>query len=427
MRPTVKMIGNATLYCISTDRFKSEYFSLRYTLPLCADTVQQNTLLPAVLGRGTRRFPTKLLINRHLDELYSTTVSVRNQRIGDMQSIGLSADLLGSRFVGGKNGILPDVIAALCELLYHPCTEGDALRADYVENEKIHLIDGIRAAINNPRGYAAGKCRKLLCAGEPFALSLSGVEDTVKDITPATLTARHRALLEEGVPTFFYVGATHPDEVAAMIAHTFPAFTATPAAYTAIVKRGEGAPVCGEEEMPLCQGKLSLGFRTDVTLGHRLAPATVLLNEIYGGSPASKLFLNVRERRSLCYHCSSGSDLYKGVLFAGAGMTPENRGITEEAMLEEFYALSKGNITDTELEAAHRSLDHSYRQVFDNPAALADFYAGRALLGNLDTVDTFRTAVGAATKNAVVEAAAHIRHGATFFLKGTLDGEEVEE
>ena len=427
MRPTINMIGNATLSCITTDRFKSEYFSLRYTLPLCKDTVQQNTLLPAVLSRGTKRFPTKLLINRHLDELYSTTVSVRNQRIGDMQSIGFSADLLGSRFVGGKHGILPDVIAALCELLYHPCTEADTLRTDYVESEKIHLTDGIRAAINNPRGYAAGKCRKLLCKDEPFALSLSGDEATVKDITAATLTARHKALLREAVPTFFYVGATPPDEVAAMIAHTFPAFTASPTPYTAIVKRGEGDPLCGEEEMPLCQGKLSLGFRTDVTLGHPLAPAMVLLNEIYGGAPASKLFLNVRERRSLCYHCSSGSDLYKGVLFAGAGMTPENRAITEEAMLEEFYALSRGEISDTELEAAHRSLDHSYRQVFDNPAALADFYAGRALLCNTDTVDSFRTAVSATAKEAVVEAAAHIRHGATFFLKGTLEGGEVEE
>ena len=427
MRPILKMIGRAALYCITTDRFKSEYFSLRYTLPLTKETAQETSLLPAVLSRGTERHPTKLLINRHLDELYSTTVSVRNQRIGDMHSIGLCADLLGSRFVGGKNGILPDVIEAMADLLYRPATQNGALRADFVESEKKHLIDGIRAAINNPRSYAAGKCRRLLCAGEPFALSLSGSEDTVKDITAATLTARHQALLHRAIPTFFYVGATAPDEVAAMIAASFPTFADSTAPYTAVVKRGEGDPVCGEEEMPLCQGKLSLGFRTDVSLGHRLAPATILLNEIYGGSPASKLFLNVRERRSLCYHCSSGSDLYKGVLFAHAGMTPENRRVTEEAMLEEFYALSRGEISDTELNAARRSLDHSYRQALDNPAALASFYGSRALIGNSDTVDSFRAAVGAVTKADVVEAAAHLRHGATFFLKGTLEGEEVEE
>ena len=211
-----------------------------------------------------------------------------------------------------------------------------------------------------------------------------------------------------------------------MIEGAFPVFGGESAPYATVVKAGKGKVAFGEEEMPLCQGKLSLGFRTDVALGHPLAPATLLLNEIYGGSPASKLFLNVRERRSLCYHCSSAADLYKGVLFAHSGMIPENRGITEEAMLAELEAIRGGNITDTELQAAHRSLDHSYRQAFDNPAALADFYAGRALIGNTDTVDDFREAVGRVTKNDVIEAASHLRLGAVFFLKGTLD-EEVEE
>lgn len=427
MRPIVKNIGGAVLFCITTDRFKSEYFSLRYMLPLAKETAQQLTLLPAVLGRGTVGYPTKLAINRRLDELYSTTVSVRNQRVGDMHCIGFCADLLGSRFVDGDRGVLPDVINMLAELIYRPILENGAFRTDYVESEKGHLVDGIRAAINNPRSYAASRCRKLLCRGEPFALSLTGSEKTVGDITPEVLMARYNALLKDAVPTFFYVGATAPDEVAAMIGNAFPTFTNKGFPYSVTVKKGEGEALCGEEEMPLCQGKLSLGFRTDVSIGHRLAPAMLVLNEIYGGSPASKLFLNVRERRSLCYHCSSGADLYKGVIFANAGMTSENRGVTEEAMLEEFYALSKGKITDTELEAAHRSLEHSYRQTFDNPAALADFYAFRALSGNHDTLDSFRAAVGAVDMAAVVEAAEHIRHGATFFLKGTLSGEEGEE
>lgn len=32
----------------------------------------------------------------------------------------------------------------------------------------------------------------------------------------------------------------------------------------------------------------------------------MLLNAVYGGTTTSKLFLNVRERLSLCYYASSG-------------------------------------------------------------------------------------------------------------------------
>ena len=426
MKATVQSIGMAKLFCISTDRFKSEYFSLRFTVPLRSDTAQLNTLITAVLGRGTKHFPTKLALNRYLDELYSTAISTRNQRLGDMQCIGLAADFLGARYVGGGLGILPQVISIMAELLYAPVMQDGLFRCEYVESEKNNLRDAIRSAINNPRSYALSKCRKLLCGDEPYALSLFGKEQTVSDITAETLTGRYHALLHEIVPTFFYVGNTDPVKVAALIREQFPPFDATPAPYTAIVKKGDGDIVSAQEEMPLCQGKLALGFRSDVSLLHPLAPATLLLNEIYGGSPASKLFLNVRERRSLCYHCSSSVDLYKGVLFANAGMTPENRARTEEAMLQEFSSLAKGHITKTEFEAAHRSLAHSYQQVFDNPAALSDFYAGRDLIGSHDTVEDFRDAVSRVTRDDVIEAAEHIRQGATFFLKGTLEGEEGE-
>ena len=344
-----------------------------------------------------------------------------------MQCIGLAADFLGARYVGGGLGLLPQIVSIMAELLYAPAMQGGLFSDEYVESEKNNLRDAIRSAINNPRSYALSKCRKLLCCGEPYALSLFGEEQTVADINAAILTERYHALLREIVPTFFYVGNTDPVKVADLIMGQFPLFDASPAAYTAIVKRGEGEIVSAQEEMPLCQGKLSIGFRSDVSLLHPLAPATLLLNEIYGGSPASKLFLNVRERRSLCYHCSSSVDLYKGVLFANAGMTPENRKQTEQAMLQEFSSLAKGNITQVEFEGAHRSLAHSYQQVFDNPAALSDFYAGRDLIGLPDTVEDFRDAVSRVTREDVIEAAEHMRQGATFFLKGTLEGEEGEE
>ncbi|MBO5355670.1 MAG: insulinase family protein [Clostridia bacterium] len=427
MRPVVQKIGTAKLFCIPTDRFKSEYFSLRFTVPLRTETAQKNALTTAVLGRGTKHFPTKLALNRHLDELYSTAISTRNQRLGDMQCIGLAADFLGARYVGGGDGLLPQIVSIMAELLYAPAMQDGLFCDEYLESEKNNLRDAIRAAINNPRSYALSKCRKLLCGGEPYALSLFGEEETIDGITATTLTERYHALLGEIVPTFFYVGNTDPFKVAALIKASFPAFETLPSPYAATVKRGEGAPALATEEMPLCQGKLSIGFRSDVSLGHRLAPAMLLLNEIFGGSPASKLFLNVRERRSLCYHCSSSVDLYKGVLFANAGMTPENRTLTEEAILQEFAAIAKGNISQTEFEAAHRSLEYSYRQVFDNPAALSDFYAGRDLIGSSDTVENFRDAVSRVMREDVVEASEHIRQGATFFLKGTLDGEEDEE
>ena len=426
MTPVRLSVGaHGCLLAIPTDRFKSEYLSITFSLPLTAQHAQMNTLLPAVLRRGTQNYPNQRAVHLHLDELFSTAISSRNQRTGDAQTMGLCADFLAARFVGGGDGLLPDVIRMLRELLCAPATEDGLLRADFVESEKGHLKDAIRSAINNPRGFALARCRELVCKGEPYALSRSGSEQQANGITPQKLTAHHTWLLGQIAPTFFYVGSADPAHVAALLREAFGALDAAPTPSPTVARLPEGEPLRAEREMPLCQGKLTLGFRTDITVSDPLAPALLVLNEVFGGSPASKLFLNVRERESLCYQCGSSLDLYKGVIFASTGIKVENRARAEAAILREFDAVVRGEISDAELEAARRSLEYSYRQAKDNPALLANYYVGRAQVGNTETLDSWCARIGAITKDDLASAAARIRPAAVYFLKGTL-GEEVE-
>lgn len=427
MKPQYFSVGRfGKLIYIPTDRFKSELLSLSFAVPLKESTAQQNAMLLALSRRGTVSYPTQTVLNRHLDHLYSTAISTANRRLGEMQQITLTADFLGARFVGGGNGLLPQVVSLLYELLCKPFTDEGGLYPDaYVSGEKQVLCDAIRAAINNPRGYALSKARELLCTGEPYALSLIGEEDTVAALTPAQLFARHAALLGEIAPLFCYVGATPAEEVCTLLERSFAEVGGRAAPFFALLKPHEGATRRAEEKMPISQGKLVLGYRTDVGATHPLAPATVLLNEIYGGSPASKLFMNVREKMSLCYHCSSAYQLQKGVLMANCGIKLSNREVAEAAMQREFDEICRGHISKAEFEAAALAVASAYRGVFDNPAGLARFYTARAMTGNEESIEQWRDRLAAVTRADVVEAAQHFKLGAVFFLKGT-DTEEEE-
>ena len=59
------------------------------------------------------------------------------------------------------------------------------------------------------------------------------------------------------------------------------------------------------ERMDVTQGRLSMGWRASTND----APAMMLANLIFGGYSNSKLFLNVREKLSLCYYASSAYHL----------------------------------------------------------------------------------------------------------------------
>lgn len=428
MIPQVLRVGeNATLLALQTDRFKSELLNVQFAVPTKKESAQRYALLFELLRRGTERYPTKAQFYRRLDDLYASNVQPYCRRAGDMQLLGLTAEFLGARFVGGGAGLLPEMCEMLAQLLFHPYMPDGEFHAPYLESEKRHLCDVIRARINNPRGYARAACRKLLFEGEPYALSLAGEEEDVDAITAADLTALWRELTGTLVPTFFYIGNTPPVEVAEVLFRALSLTGTVVYPTNTLVKMPADTVLRAEEEMPLCQGKLAVGYRTDITLGHPLAPAMSMLNEIFGGSAASKLFLNVREKRSLCYHCSSSFDSYKGAIFVGSGIRVENREIAENAIRGEFEALLCGDITQTEWEAAKRSREFACRQLLDHPASLCDFYMGRHLLGISETPEQRRAAFAAVTREQVAQAASHLREGAVFFLKGTLDGEEGED
>ncbi len=424
MKPTVYSVGDgARLVAIRTDRFKSELLTVQLAVPIASKTAQKNALAFELLRRGTETYPTKALFHRHLDDLYATSITPFNRRVGDAQVLGIAADFLGARFVGGDEGLLPRIVSQMAELLYRPYFPEGHFHTPYVESEKRNLTTAIAAAINNPRAYARDKCRALLCKGEPYALPLIGEACTVDAITPEALTAAWQHLLATVRPTFFYVGNSDPRRVAELLAAHFDVTRGTlpHLTCTAVLPHGVQSVT---EQAPLFQGKLAMGYRTDVTLSHPLSAATVYVNEIFGGSAASKLFLNVRERRSLCYHCSSALDLFKGTVFVGSGIKVENRAVTEAAIRAEFDAIVRGEVSEVEFDAAKRSIDNSFRQMYDNPGALFGFYMGRVLTNCDETMESRREALSRVTLHEVVEAAAHVREGAVFFLEGVLEEDE---
>ena len=83
------------------------------------------------------------------------------------------------------------------------------------------------------------------------------------------------------------------------------------------------------EEMDVTQGKLAMGFRC---LSDDI-PAMIMVNLLFGGSSNSKLFLNVREKLSLCYYASSSYHRSKG---NHDGVPPELKRKTTQKHMTRF-------------------------------------------------------------------------------------------
>ena len=78
------------------------------------------------------------------------------------------------------------------------------------------------------------------------------------------------------------------------------------------------------EPLEVAQSKLVMGFRTQIAAPQKEMSAVRLMTAMFGGTPHSKLFLNVREKLSLCYYCTARYNRHKGILLVESGVETKN-------------------------------------------------------------------------------------------------------
>lgn len=424
-----------TLYAWQTDRFKTGMLSLSMAKLTDKARSPATSLLFSTLKRGTEKYPSLARVNERLDSLYAASLAVRNYRCADRQIVGFCTEFLDSRYLDDPDAgdILDGCAEMMAQMLLHPLTDaGGLIPARLLESEKTNLCDAIRARQNHPRTWAAIRLSECMCAGEPCGIPLHGSVDHVMSLTREQLRDCRREWLDSGEIVFFYVGPEEISRVADTLRRRFEEFQPTafdPCPPTTVIRRaGEVKHVT--EEMAVSQGKLNLGFRTDITLKDPAYYAMAVANEIYGASPISKLFMQVREQKSLCYSIGSSYDLYKGIMKVSCGIDPDAKDIACEEILRQWERMKNGDITDEELSAAKQSLDNSYRTIADNPNAIEGFYYGRLLEGVDMTVEDCRRHFAEVTREQIAAAARGVTLDTVYFLKGTCPegaGEEGEE
>ena len=418
MIDTIEIFPGVLLRSFQDRRFKQGCISIQFIRSMDPEESAKNALLPAVLLRGTRRYPDLRSITQRLDELYGASVSTLVRRVGDYQTVGLYAGFMDDRFALPGDRVLEPLAQFLEELLLDSPLEEGGFLPDYVEGEKKNLIATIESELNDKRAYAMGKLLKLMCREDTFGLARLGEPEQVARIQPRELYDHYRRILRESPIHIFYVGSAPAEEVAAMLR---PVFGALERAYMPLPGQTAFHPCPGSDEtqiMEVTQGKLCMGFTTSITNRMPEFPAMQVLNTVFGAGMTSKLFMNIRETLSLCYSIGSGYYGTKGIVTVCAGIDFEREDQTRQEVLRQLEACRTGDITDQELTAGKEALLSSLRATHDSPASIEGYYATAALSGMGMTPQAYMEAVEAVTLEQVVAAANTLKLHSTYFLKG---------
>lgn len=418
MIQTIELLPGVTLRVFPDKRFKQEGLSLQLIRPMCREEAASNALISAVLLRGTQHHPDIRDITLHLDDLYGATVGSLVRRVGDYQTTGFYCSFTEDRYALDGDEILKPTMAFLEELLLMPRLENGVFCESFVEGEKRNVLSAIEAQKNDKRIYASTQLMKYMCAQDSTGISRLGEPEDVRKIEPAGLYRHYQKLLRESRIDLFYVGSQDGKTIGNLLA---PMFEKIERNYIPLPEQTpfrDGGDTRNVEQMEVTQAKLQMGFVTPSSIHTPDFVPYQVLNMVFGGGMTSKLFMNVREKMSLCYDIGSSYQGSKGILTVGAGTDSQMAETVEKQILEQLECCRRGEISPQELESAKEALLSSLRSIPDSPGSIENYYATGALSGLTITTEQYMEQVQQVTLENLTEVAQKVRLHSVYLLKG---------
>ncbi|MFO7247771.1 MAG: pitrilysin family protein [Bacillota bacterium] len=407
-------------HVLSTEKFKTNTVVVNVQLPLAEETVTPAALLPFVLKRGSRSYPTTQALQRRLDELYGASLEVDVAKRGERQILQFRLEVPNETYLNAATPLLAEALAVLGEVLTRPVVENGALAASFVASEKEALRKRLESLLDDKIRYASQRCTEEMCRGEPYRLFAYGRKEDLAAITPQALHGLYQDLFAHYPIDVFLVGDVDPGRARQALGKLFDGLSRQPKAALppTVVKTEVAERRTVVERLDVTQGKLNIGCRTPVTIADADAyPALLVYNGVLGGFPHSKLFVNVREKASLAYYAASRLESHKGILMIFSGIAVENFEKALAIIEEQLAMLRRGEITEDELQRTKVSLANQYRELLDNPRQLIDFAYHSVLAGRPITVDGLIEGIMGVTRDDVVRIAEGVAVDTVYFLR----------
>ena len=388
----------------AAQKFNRCRISIHFAFPARRETATAHALLPLVLERGYADCPDMTRLTKKLAKLYGADLTVDARPMGCSHNLCVSITGIKDQFALEGEKLTQEYAALALGTAFHPYFVGSTFDPEAVGIEKQMLKKALEDEVNDKRLYCQRQANREFFGASPAGIRQEGYLEEVDGLTPETLTAAYREMLETAQIELLILGCGE--------AETQAVTQALLGELAAVARRP--VPLCENLAMPrheavrktecfdTVQAKLCMLF----TLGEPMQPdqmaAVRLAMALYGGSVTSRLFLNVRERDHLCYYCSSSFQSFTGSMAVNSGVEHADAARAEQAILKELDDLRTGPITEEELEDCRLSLLSGMAGIEDSLGGIETWYYMEVLRGGaVQTPDEARAALRAVTREDV--------------------------
>ena len=410
------------IHCIETKKFKTNLISVVITLPLNREKVTFNSIIPAVLKRGTANLSTQEEIAKKLEEMYGAEFDCGIEKIGDNHVLKFYLETLNDNFVPKtyEENLSKIGIDLLLDIILNPLTENNRFKEEYVEAEKNNIKILIESKIDNKDAYALNRCIEEMYKEEPYGLYKYGYIEDLKNINAENLYKYYRNIISTAKIDIFFSGDINSKEIINQVKENHNIKKLEDRQAKCLIdkeQKSKNKEIKNiEEKMDITQGKLVIGLDVNTKNPDSKFPISIY-NVILGESATSKLFQNVREKASLAYTARSNYVRQKSNIYIRCGIEIENFDKAIEIIKKQLEDMKNGEFTEEDLVNAKKYMISGITSVQDEQDSEITYYIGQELSEKFTTFEEYAEKIEQVTMQDVKEIANSININTIYFLR----------
>lgn len=361
--------------------------------------------LAGLVGQVLRSGGTTSTPSDALDDLLEDRAAVIETSIGNES---------GNATMSSLKGDFPEMLAVLAEILRNPAFEEDKL-----EVAKTQVASGI-ARQNDDASSIAWREFQQLIYGEDSPYVRDTTYDSLSNIDRQDLVDWHSKYFHPRNMILGLVGDFESKKTIALVKEVFGDWPKGPAPEATEVAIEEPPPgLYFVEKNDVTQSNIRIGH-LGIQQNNPDYHAVELMNEIFGGSFAARLFSRVRSKKGLAYNVGGrvGSSWdHKGLFTMSMSTKTETTVAGIEALLEEAGNMTSEPPTDVEVEKARASILNSFVFRADSTREILNQQMTYTYYGYpLDWLQRYRQGIESTTTAKVQEVAAKYIHPDKFTI-----------
>lgn len=388
-------------------KFTTTYLTIKFKEELNQENIGFRALLPNLLKTRTKTYPSRKALQDALKDLYGANLRVKTSKNGLISIVEFSISFINQDFT--TEPLFEEAVKLLHEVVY----QDNLPKADF-EIEKRILIEKIHAFENDKTTYAIQRLFEEMFKEEIYGLRVQGKVTDINHITYKSLNDYYKKMLATNGIDVVVSGNPSKEEKALLTKY----FKPNNLQFDIIDYQDKEVKNVNEvvEFDLISQSKVNLGYRLPVRVSDKLYYAATVMNMALGGDVHSKLFMNVREKHSLCYYISSSYDGIKGVMIIFAGIDKDRVDLSLKVIGEQIKDLQTKKLTNDELNLSKQSLINRLKEGEDSQVQSLEVKYNRYLLNNTKTLEEIIASINNVTPEEVLEVAKMLTKDTIYIL-----------